>query len=360
MFLSCCFKREQSEQTEQTQNMVGRRRYVEISDGGYISAGNNVLRFQPDQTEADANTVTLGLFNAQIGARGTGGVQIGQGCYYGGFGDGCTLIGSDLPAAPNSCGDFVTHIGHGGNSNGADYSSVLGAFAVGSGDYGIALGYSAAATATEAIAVGNDATASHAQAIVIGDNITSGQVGGVYINVTQSGTGTALVMSSGEVLLDSSTARAKKDIVDTSLDCLDLVNKLKVRDFVWKDSFMRNTRGKDGEKKVVEAKLAQAGCHDFSLIAEEAYDVHKSFASVDGFGEKEALDHVHLLVACIGAIQELSKRCEKCDCCQSGLPAAAVKTKKRVAKPKSAKKSKPKAAPKKKLEVAEEEEVVAE
>ena len=124
-------------------------------------------------------------------------------------------------------------------------------------------------------------------------------------------TGMLQTVSGTFALADTSDVRLKKDIVDTSIDGLDSVNAMKVRDFKWKKNDISVTAG------FIANELKEVCPHVVSGEA-DAMESYEAEYDEDGEITKEAGERIKamtvsrdlLVPVLVKAIQELSAKVE--------------------------------------------------
>ncbi|MBN2862611.1 MAG: tail fiber domain-containing protein [Bacteroidales bacterium] len=116
--------------------------------------------------------------------------------------------------------------------------------------------------------------------------------GGIVANNLSSGSGTALVITTGnEIVKYSSSKKYKRDIVSLSVD-KEKFMKLRPVDFVWNE------------------KSASEGKKDKGLIAEEVEKIDPELAVYDDSGNIEGVDYQKINIMLLKVVQEQQKKIE--------------------------------------------------
>lgn len=240
------------------------------------------------------NALTSGAHNTLVGYNGGSTVATTTG-------SNNTIVGYAAVSAATVSNNTI--VGNQASASTIGGATVIGSSAVVSATDGVALGRAATVTTgtgniaigtssqatggtTAAIAIGNGTVASAQGAIALGTGVTNAVVNSLFLPTTlATTTGTAVVFNaSGQIGPDSSSIRFKEDVKDAR-DLTGAIDKIRVVDYIRKDS----------------------GTRQLGLIAEELFEIYPEFVPLDMEGKPFSVDYARLTLALIQEVQNLRK-----------------------------------------------------
>lgn len=240
------------------------------------------------------NAMTSGAHNTLVGYNGGSTVATTTG-------SNNTIVGYAAVSAATVSDN--TLVGNQASASTIGGATVIGSSAVVSATDGVALGRAATVTTgtgniaigtssqatggtTAAIAIGNGTVASAQGAIALGTGVTNAVTNSLFLPTSlATTTGTAVVFNaSGQIGPDSSSIRFKEDVKDAR-DLTGSIDKIRVVDYIRKDS----------------------GTRQLGLIAEEVFEIYPEFVPLDMEGKPFSVDYARLTLALIQEVQSLRK-----------------------------------------------------
>lgn len=240
------------------------------------------------------NAITSGAHNTLVGFNGGSTVATTTG-------SNNTIVGYAAVSAATVSNNTI--VGNQASASTIGGATVIGSSAVVSATDGVALGRAATVTTgtgniaigtsaqatgstTAAIAIGNGAVASAQGAIALGTGVTNAVVNSLFLPTTLvSTTGTALTYNaSGQVGPLTSSIRFKEDVKDAR-DLTGAIDKIRVVDYVRKET----------------------GLREIGLIAEEMVEIYPELVPLDLEGKPFSVDYARLTLALIQEVQSLRK-----------------------------------------------------